>query len=104
MTQKYLGMALGFPEKSADVRLARHENGSRTPNADVTATLTKVLKFSPKTLDTPDIISDIGLMHTLFTLGDRYRLEVCECVDEVHLHVHIYKEHDAAELHRMLAA
>ena len=23
MTQKYLGMTLGFPEKSADVRLAR---------------------------------------------------------------------------------
>ena len=25
MTQKYLGMALGFPEKSADVRLAQYE-------------------------------------------------------------------------------
>ena len=36
MTQKYLGMALGFPEKSADVRLAQYENGSRTPKADVT--------------------------------------------------------------------
>ena len=31
MTQKYLGMALGFPEKSADVRLAQYETGSRTP-------------------------------------------------------------------------
>ena len=30
MTQKYLGMALGFPEKSADVRLAQYETGSRT--------------------------------------------------------------------------
>ena len=39
MTQKYLGMALGFPEKSADVRLAQYENGSRTPKADVTAAL-----------------------------------------------------------------
>ena len=37
MTQKYLGMALGFPEKSADVRLAQYENGSRTPKADVYA-------------------------------------------------------------------
>ena len=33
MTQKYLGMALGFPEKSADVRLAQYETGSRTPKA-----------------------------------------------------------------------
>ena len=43
MTQKYLGMALGFPEKSADVRLAQYENGSRTPKADVTAALAQVL-------------------------------------------------------------
>ncbi len=50
MTQKYLGMALGFPEKSADVRLAQYENGSRTPKADVTAALAQVLDVSPKAL------------------------------------------------------
>ena len=42
MTQKYLGMALGFPEKSADVRLAQYENGSRTPKADLTAALAQI--------------------------------------------------------------
>ena len=57
MTQKYLGMALGFPEKSADVRLAQYENGSRTPKADVTAALAQVLDVSPKALDVPDIDS-----------------------------------------------
>ena len=31
MTQKYLGMALGFPEKSADVRLAQYENRIKNP-------------------------------------------------------------------------
>ena len=82
MTQKYLGMALGFPEKSADVRLAQYENGSRTPKADVTAALAQVLDVSPKALDVPDIDSYTGLMHTLFTLEDRYGLEVCECEDE----------------------
>ena len=70
MTQKYLGMALGFPEKSADVRLAQYENGSRTPKADVTAALAQALDVSPKALDVPDIDSYIGLMHTLFTLED----------------------------------
>ena len=99
MTQKYLGMALGFPEKSADVRLAQYENGSRTPKADVTAALAQVLDVSPKALDVPDIDSYTGLMHTLFTLEDRYGLEVCECEDEVHLRVHIHKGRDAAELH-----
>ncbi|MBD8953000.1 MAG: XRE family transcriptional regulator [Subdoligranulum sp.] len=98
MTQKYLGMALGFPEKSADVRLAQYENGSRTPKADVTAALAQALDVSPKALDVPDIDSYVGLMHTLFTLEDRYGLEVCECEDEVHLRVHIHKGRDAAEL------
>ena len=37
MTQKHLGMTVGFPEKSADVRLAQYENGSRSPKADLTA-------------------------------------------------------------------
>ncbi len=39
MTQKYLGMLLGFPEKSAGVRLAQYETGARTPKADLTASL-----------------------------------------------------------------
>ena len=104
MTQKYLGMARGFPEKSADVRLAQYENGSRTPKADVTAALADVLDVSPKALDVPDIDSYTGLMHTLFTLEDRYGLEICESDDEVHLRVRIQKGRDAAELHRMLYA
>ena len=104
MTQKYLGMALGFPEKSADVRLAQYENGSRTPKADVTAALAEVLDVSTKALDVPDIDSYTGLMHTFFTLEDRYGLEVCESDDDVHLRVRIQKGRNAAELHRMLAA
>ena len=68
MTQKYLGMALGFPEKSADVRLAQYETGTRTPKSDVTEALAQVLDVSPKALDVPDIDSYNGLMHTLFTL------------------------------------
>ena len=43
MTQKYLGTAVGFPERSADVRLAQYETGSRKPKADLTAALAQVL-------------------------------------------------------------
>ena len=104
MTQKYLGMALGFPEKSADVRLAQYENGSRTPKADVTAALAQVLDVSPKALDVPDIDSYIGLMHTLFTLEDRYGLQIDEADGEVCLKVDVRKNKDAAELHKMLCS
>ena len=104
MTQKYLGQVVGFPEKTADIRMAQYESGSRTPKAELTESLAGALGVSPLALSVPDIDSYLGLMHTLFTLEDRYGLEVCECEDEVHLRVHIHKGRDAAELHRMLAA
>ena len=102
MTQKYLGMALGFPEKSADVRLAQYETGSRTPKADLTAALAQVLDVSPHALSVPDIDSYVGLMHTLFTLEDNYGLKITEHDGELALQVDFRKNKDAARLHEML--
>ena len=102
MTQKYLGMSLGFPEKSADVRLAQYETGSRTPKADLTAALAEVLDVSPHALSVPDIDSYVGLMHTLFTLEDNYGLKVMEQDGELALQVDFRKNKDAARLHDML--
>ena len=104
MTQKYLGMLLGFPEKSADVRLAQYETGARTPKADLTASLANALDVSPLALSVPDIDSYLGLMHTLFTLEDRYGLRIDETDGEVCLKVDIFKGKDAARLHEMLCA
>lgn len=104
MTQKYLGTAVGFPERSADVRLAQYETGSRKPKADLTAALAQALDVTPQALDVPDIDSYIGLMHTLFTLEDIYGLTVSETDGEVCLKVNKNKGKDAAELLKMLYA
>ena len=104
MTQKYLGTAVGFPEKSADVRLAQYETGTRTPKADLTAALAQVLDVSPQALSVPDIDSYIGLMHTLFTLEDIYGLTVSETDGDVCLKVNRDKGKDAAGLLKMLCA
>ena len=104
MTQKCLGQLLGFPEKSADVRLAQYETGARTPKADLTASLANALDVSPQALAVPDIDSYIGLMHTLFTLEDRYGLQIDEADGEVCLKVDVRKNKDAAELHKMLCS
>ena len=104
MTQKYLGMALGFPEKSADVRLAQYETGSRTPKTDLTAALAQVLDVSSHALSVPDIDSYVGLMHTLFTLEDNYGLKISETDGEVYLKVDVRKNKDAARLHKMLCS
>jgi len=55
MTQKYLGIAIGFPEKTADIRMAQYESGTRTPKVDVTGELAKALEVSPQALTVPDI-------------------------------------------------
>lgn len=100
MTQKYLGIQVGFPEKTADIRMAQYESGTRTPKEDLTNTLAEVLEVSPQALSVPDIESEQGLMHTLFALEDLYGLKV-ELVDgEAVLHIESKgTEHpDTAEL------
>ena len=83
MTQKFLGMAIGFTENTADVRMAQYESGSRTPKEKMTADLADVLDVSPQALAVPDIDSDVGLMHTLFTLEDLRGLRASEIDGEL---------------------
>lgn len=104
MTQKYLGMMVGFPERSADVRLAQYETGTRSPKADLTEKLAYYLEVSPKALDVPDIDTHIGLMHTLFTLEDLYGLTVSEIDGQICLAVNPRNGADARQLHQMLCA
>ena len=76
MTQKYLGMAVGFPERTADIRMAQYESGTRTPKDKLIADLANVLDVRPQALDVPNIESYIGVMHTLFALEDIYGLNI----------------------------
>ncbi len=76
MTQKNLGIAVGFDEKTADVRMAQYESGTRTPKENLTNAISETLQVSPQALDVPNIDSYVGLMHTLFTLEDIYGLKI----------------------------
>ena len=103
MTQKYL-QVVGSPEKTADIRMAQYESGSRTPKAELTENLASALGVSPLALSVPDIDSYLGLMHTLFTLEDRYGLTVETGENGVSLRVDPRKGKDAAELSEILNA
>ena len=83
MTQKYLGLQVGYSERTADIRIAQYESGSRAPKADTIETVAHILNVSPMALTVPDIDSDLGLMHTLFTLEDRYGLTIGELDGEI---------------------
>ena len=104
MTQRYLGQLLGFPASSADVRMAQYESEDRNPKADLTAQMARIFGVSPHAISVPDIDSYVGLMHTLFTLEDRYGLYVDESDGDVCLRVRFRDSREANELHQMLYA
>ena len=83
MTQKFLGVKVGFPEKTADIRLAQYESGTRTPKSELTEALADALGVSTMALNVPDIDTDLGFMHTLFALEDIYGLKIDKLDDEV---------------------
>ena len=104
MTQKYLGTLVGFPEKTADIRMAQYEAGTRTPKEDLTKALAGALDVSPLALDVPDIDSYFGLMHTFFALEDRYGLTIETKDGEVLFRINPRKGKDAARISELVCA
>lgn len=50
LTQKELGIQMGFSENTADVRIAQYESGTRKPKAEMTAALAQALGVAPQAL------------------------------------------------------
>lgn len=76
MTQKALGIAAGFSPKTADIRIAQYESGTRRPKHALLCTLAEVLGVSPSVLDIPRIKSRAALNQLLLALADEYGLTV----------------------------
>ncbi len=103
MTQKYLGMLVGFPEKTADIRMAQYEAGARTPKEELTRALAHVLDVSPAALSVPQFRDDVELMHMLFSLEDLCGLTVRKGEDGIALYIDPRKGRDAASLYDDIA-
>ncbi len=104
MTQKWLGQAVGFPEKTADVRMAQYEAGSRTPKEDLVNALANVLEVSPLALSIPDIDSNLGFIHTLFAVEDLHGVRVEKNDNEVHIVFDGSKPNTDRSVFQMLSA
>ncbi len=94
MTQKWLGLTLGFSEGSADIRLAQYEAGARKPKEDLVKSLARIFEISPLALTVPDIDSDLGFIHTMFAIEDIYGVKV----EKDSRGVHIIFEKRSAEM------
>ena len=101
MTQKELGVALGFPERSADVRIAQYESGSRTPKEDLIRQIAAILHVNPHAISSVDYGTYIGLMYALFDLEDTYGLHIDQIDGELCIRLDKYRK-DYPELFDMM--
>ena len=53
LTQKQLGMAVGFPENTADIRIAQYEANARIPREELLRKLAQVLGVQKEILTVP---------------------------------------------------
>ena len=53
LTQKQLGMAVGFPENTADIRIAQYEAKARIPREELLRKLAQVLGVQKEILTVP---------------------------------------------------
>ncbi len=79
LTQKELGIAVGFSEKTADIRIAQYESGTRNPQDKITKALANALNVDVISLNTPDLLTYNGIIHTFFSLEDMYGIKIEEC-------------------------
>lgn len=93
MTQKDLGLKVGFPERNADIRIRQYEIGQRNPKADMVSELARIFDIADEALSVPDIDSYIGLMHTLFALEDMYGLTIAKVDGQVCLKMDVNHDH-----------
>lgn len=75
-TQKELGLAAGFDEATADIRIAQYESDNRTPKTNLLSAFADKLEVSPYSLAEPQIETELSLLHTLFAIEDLYGLEI----------------------------
>ena len=70
MTQKELGMGVGFDEKGADNRIAQYETNYRVPKKDMLLQMAKVLDVNPLNFISEVSGSAEDIMQTFFWLDE----------------------------------
>lgn len=96
MTQKELGIAVGLEEKSADIRIAQYESGTRTPKEELLRKIAEVLDVNYRSLYESNLYAAEDIMYTLFELDEHYpRTSLYEVSDT--------SDPDSPEIHMALS-
>lgn len=70
LTQKELGLYLGFSENTADIRIAQYELNERVPRPELTEKMAHTLEVTPDSLLTPIPNTGIEIMQFLFWMEE----------------------------------
>ncbi|GFI71946.1 hypothetical protein IMSAG250_01154 [Clostridiales bacterium] len=76
LTQKQLGLAVGFDNRTADIRIAQYETGTRKPKDKYIEKLAAIVGVQPSALEVPEIKNYEHLFQLLFALEDEYGLKI----------------------------
>jgi len=71
ITQKELGLKIGYDEKSADVRIAQYESNYRVPKKDTILQIAEALDINYVAISANDSGSAEDIMQTLFWLDEQ---------------------------------
>ena len=92
MTQKDLGLAIGFNERTADVRVSQYESGTRVPKDAVIVKIAEVLKVNADYLMAPAIDKTEEIVHALIYLDE---------LNQLKMEAEVYNTPEGAELKRI---
>ncbi|RJE48823.1 transcriptional regulator [Dehalobacter sp. MCB1] len=81
LTQKELGLAISFDDKTADVRIAQYESGIRTPKEDMLKEIAEVLDVNYRSIYEPSLYAAEDVMYTLFELDEHYPINLHDIED-----------------------
>ena len=87
LTQKELGLAIGFDDNTADVRIAQYESGTRTPKEDTLKKIAEILSVNYRAIYEPTLYAAEDVMYTLFELEEHYAdLQIYDVEDQTDPH------------------
>lgn len=72
ITQKELGIAVGFEEDSASPRIAQYETGSRTPREPLLKKMAEVLQVDQRNIAIPTGYKEEDMIYRLLVLEDYF--------------------------------
>lgn len=97
LTQNALGVAIGFPNNQADVRIAQYEGNLRTPKAENLKKLATALNVSPCFLSRVNQNDSTNLFYFFIQCEDVWNMPMIELAEKYKLKLPMELEHHISE-------